>query len=481
MIVVGGGSSTRFGEDKLMVEVAGRPLVAHTVEAVAFTAQITVLVCRPDQQAALESLGLEVIIVPGGATRTTSEMAGLAALGHQVRVGEVSEPRVRQLSSGYVPIFEPDLDRLVRDGRERGSLSFHTSNPEAVDGAEFVFIAVPTPPRPDGAADVTLVEQVVHEIGPHLVEGVLIVLKSTVPVGSAARLQQELGAMGAEAVVLSNPEFLREGSAVSDFFHPDRIVIGTKDQRAVERMVELYRGLDAPIVVTDAVSAEMIKYGANAYLATRVTFANAMANLCEAVGADVRDVLLGMGYDRRIGFHFLNPGPGYGGSCFPKDIQALVAIAEEAGYDFALLKGVIRVNEEQARRVVAKVREAAGGSLEGKTVGVWGLAFKAGTDDTRESPALRLIARLREEGTRIQAFDPQVRAELDGVDLADDPVTAAKGADVVLIATEWTEFQSADLGEVRDAMRGDGIVDARNVLDPQAVRRLGLRYWGIGR
>ncbi|MFQ5968617.1 MAG: UDP-glucose dehydrogenase family protein, partial [Acidimicrobiia bacterium] len=280
--------------------------------------------------------------------------AGLATLGHSVRVGEASAERVRQLQGGYVPIFEPDLDRLVRDGLEAGSLSFHASNAEAVDGADVVFIAVPTPQGANGEADLTTMESVISEIGPHLSEGALVVMKSTVPVGSTRRFQEELDGLGAKATVLSNPEFLREGHAVADFLHPDRIVLGTEDKGAVEVMIELYKALDAPVVVTDPISSEMIKYGSNAYLATRITFANAMANLCEAVGADIRDVLLGMGYDRRIGFHFLDPGPGYGGSCLPKDTRALVAIADASGYDFALLKGVIEVNEEQARRVVAK-------------------------------------------------------------------------------------------------------------------------------
>jgi UDPglucose 6-dehydrogenase len=233
--------------------------------------------------------------------------------------------------------------------------------------------------------------------------------------------------------------------------------------------------------VTDPVSAEMIKYGANAYLATRVTFANAMANLAEAVGADVRDVLLGMGYDRRIGFHFFSPGPGFGGSCFPKDSAALVAAADEVGYDFALLKGVIAVNREQHERILAKVREAAGGSVSGKTVALWGLAFKAGTDDTRESPALALAQALIAEGAIIQAYDPQVSAEFDGVHRAPDAVSVAKDAEVLLIATEWPEFRSIDLGLVRDVMVGSAIVDARNLLDPGAVARLGMSYSGVGR
>ena len=407
--------------------------------------------------------------------------AGLAALGHRVRVGERDERRIQMLSAGEVPIFEPDLDRLISEGMANGLLSFHQSNPESVTDAEVVFIALPTPPAGDGSADTSIIETVVAEIGPHLTDGALVVMKSTVPVGSASRFQSALDETGATATVLSNPEFLREGSAVVDFFHPDRIVIGTGDKPAALKMIDLYLKLDAPVVVTDPISSEMIKYGANAYLASRITFANAMANLCEAVGADAKDVLHGMGYDRRIGFHFFNPGPGYGGSCFPKDTRALVAIADEAGYDFALLKGVINVNEEQTTRVVNKVEAAVGGDLSGKVVGLWGLAFKAETDDIRESPAVALAALLAARGATIQAYDPKVGAEIDGVTRTADALGAAKGADVLLIATEWNEFKTVDLREVRSALEGDCIVDARNILDPDAVRRLGLRYHGIGR
>ena len=409
------------------------------------------------------------------------QAAGLAALGHRVRVGERSEARLAMLEAGQMPIYEPDLDRLISDGTSSGLLTFHSSNSDAVAHAQVVFIAVPTPPAADGSADTAIVEAVVDEIAAALPGGALVVMKSTVPVGSTQRFQSALDQAGATATVLSNPEFLREGSAVADFFHPDRVVIGTRSQDASEIMIELYRGLDAPVVVTDPISSEMIKYGANAYLASRITFANAMANLCESVGADARDVLLGMGYDRRIGFHFFNPGPGYGGSCFPKDTRALVAIADGHGYDFSLLKGVIDVNEQQRARIVDKVRAAAGGALSGKTVGLWGLAFKAGTDDIRESPAVDLALRLRAEGAVVRAYDPKVKAAIDAVERVPDAIDAAKDADVLLIATEWSEFRSIDLRDVRDAMRGSAIVDARNLLDRRAAERLGFTYSGVGR
>lgn len=407
--------------------------------------------------------------------------AGLAALGHRVRVGENDPDKLAVLERGESPIYEPDLGRLLAEGLATGLLSFSGENREVVEGAEVVFIAVPTPQGDNGAADVSIVTQVMKEIAPGLGEGVLVVLKSTVPVGSVRSFQGFLRDRGSKAIVLSNPEFLREGSAVADFLHPDRIVIGTNDQQAAERMIELYRSLDAPVLVTDPVSAEMVKYGSNAYLATRITFANAMANLAEAVGADVRDVLLGMGYDRRIGHHFFNPGPGFGGSCFPKDTRALVAIAETANYDFALLKGVIAVNEQQRRRIVDKVRRAAQGGLEGASVGIWGLAFKAGTDDTRDSPALALAMDLVEEGAVVRAYDPKARVEVDGIEVVSEALEAAKGADVLVIATEWPEFQAVDLRQVRDVLAGSAIVDARNILDPAAVWRLGIAYEGVGR
>jgi UDPglucose 6-dehydrogenase len=407
--------------------------------------------------------------------------AGLASLGHRVRVGEADPERLAMLERGELPFFEPDLDGLVAEGVASGLLDFYANNTEAVEGAEAVFVALPTPARPDGSSDTSIVESALDEVAAHLAPNAVVVLKSTVPVGSVSRLQRRLAERGALVSVVSNPEFLREGNAVADFLHPDRIVIGALDQRAAELLVDIYRSLQAPVVITDPVSSEMVKYAANAFLATRVTFANAIANLCEAVEADVRDVLLGMGYDRRIGFHFFSPGPGFGGSCFPKDTSALVAVADQAGYDFALLKGVIEVNQEQRRRIVAKVREAVEGDLVGRTVGMWGLAFKAGTDDIRQSPAVDLARSLLAEGAAVRAYDPKVRSPVDGVERASDPLDAAKEADVLLIATEWPEFQAVDLRTLREAMRGSTIIDARNILDPAAVRRLGMVYRGVGR
>jgi len=394
-------------------------------------------------------------------------------------VGERDQARLELLSTGRIPFYEAELEGLVNGGVANGLLSFHSDNHQAVEAAQVIFIALPTPDRGDGSANTSYIEAALDEIGPRLEPGTVIALKSTVPVGSVRAFQQRLSRMGANAEVISNPEFLREGSAVGDFLKPDRIVIGTRHQAAVELMLKVYQGLQAPVLVTDPVSAEMIKYASNAYLATRITFANAIANLCEQVGADSKDVLHGMGYDRRIGFHFLNPGPGYGGSCFPKDTSALVAIADGAGYDFSLLRGVIQVNSLQRERIITKVENLLG-EIQGKAIAVWGLAFKAGTDDVRESPAVYLARELMARGGRVTAYDPKV-VELAGVDLAPSALEAAKGADLLLIATEWPEFQGIDPADLLAAMEGDAVVDARNLMDPAAMRALGFRYSGVGR
>jgi UDPglucose 6-dehydrogenase len=407
--------------------------------------------------------------------------AGLASVGHNVRVGEANEARLTMLQAGEVPLHEADLDRIVAETIDNGLLSFYGDNSKAVSNAAVVLIALPTPPSADGSADLAFIDGALRDLANSLDDGAVIVMKSTVPVGSVSRFQQLLDSLGVRATVVSNPEFLREGSAVADFFHPDRIVIGSTDQTASETLIEMYQPIQAPIVLTDPKSSEMIKYASNAYLATRITFANAVANLCESVGADAKDVLEGMGYDRRIGFHFLNPGPGYGGSCFPKDTRALVAIADDAGYDFSLLRGVIEVNELQLHRTVAKVIAAAD-NIKDSRIGLWGLAFKAGTDDIRESPAVKIAEALTEAGAQVTAYDPAVtEAPSAGIAVVDSPLDAVEGADVLVIATEWADFGTVDLRAVRNAMRGSAVVDARNLLDPIAVQQLGMTYTGVGR
>jgi UDPglucose 6-dehydrogenase len=313
----------------------------------------------------------------------------------------------------------------------------------------------------------------------------VVITKSTVPVGSARVVERALGR--ADVSVVSNPEFLREGQAVHDCLHPDRVVIGSDDKAAALRVAALYENLDAPLIVTDPPTAETIKYACNAFLATKVSFINAIANLCQAVGADVRDVVLGMGYDKRIGFEFLKPGPGWGGSCFPKDSRALVRIAEDHGYNFDLLKGVIAVNDEQFEQVVKRIERLAERSLEGATIAVWGLTFKAGTDDLRDSPALAVVHRLVERGARVQAFDPTVTEELPphaahpSITVHTGPYAACERAQVLAVLTEWDEFRWLDFAKVAELLEHPAIMDGRNLLDPAALRRRGFVYESMGR
>lgn len=403
------------------------------------------------------------------------QAVGLAAIGHEVVLADADGDKLARIGAGQPPMFEQGLGEMLTGALRAGLLTTEPSNARAVADAEVVFLALPTPPAVDGSADVSLIDLVVSEVASSLADGAVVAIKSTVPVGTVERLASLLG----ERVhVVSNPEFLREGRAVADFLNPDRIVIGARHHAGADRLVELYRPIDAPVLVTDPVSAEMVKYASNGYLASRVTYANAIANVCEAVGADVHDVLLGMGYDQRIGHSFLRPGPGFGGSCFPKDTRALSRIAADAGYEFSFMDTVIAVNDQQRHRIIDKVRGAIG-SLTGSTVAIWGLAFKAGTDDVRESPAAWLASELRNEGATVRAYDPHAR--IDGVDLTDGPLEATKEADVLLVATEWPEFTRVDLRAVADAMRGSVVVDARNLLDPAGVRAAGLTYVGVGR
>ncbi|MGH9166099.1 MAG: UDP-glucose dehydrogenase family protein, partial [Acidimicrobiales bacterium] len=381
--------------------------------------------------------------------------------------------------NGEIPIYEAGLEELVREGLDAGRLSFVVGSGAAVEGAEFVFLCVQTPQGDDGAADMRFIQQAAQEIGPKLAPGTVVINKSTVPVGSTRVVERALGRD--DVAVVSNPEFLREGTAVHDCLNPDRIVIGSDDEEAARRVAGLFEALEAPVIITDPPSAETIKYASNAFLATKVSFVNAVANLCEAVGADVADVMQGVGHDHRIGFEFMKPGPGWGGSCLPKDTRALIRIADDAGYDFSLLRGVVEVNEQQFERVVSKVVRLARGSLNGRLVAVWGLAFKARTDDVRFSPALEVVRRLRDRGAVVRAFDPAATAELEGVERCPDPYEACAGASVLVVLTEWDEFRGLDLDRVKAAMASPAIVDARNILDAAAAVRKGFVYEGIGR
>jgi UDPglucose 6-dehydrogenase len=413
--------------------------------------------------------------------------ACLAHLGHHVVCADIDTAKIEMLQSGRIPIYEQGLQALVVEGLAAQRLRFVVGAAQAVADAqaEFVFLCVQTPQGLDGAADLNYVEQASRDIAPVLATGAVVITKSTVPVGSARVVERALGR--ADVAVVSNPEFLREGQAVHDCLHPDRVVIGCDDQAAAAKVAAIYQGLNAPVMVTDPATAETIKYACNAFLATKVSFVNAIANLCQAVGADVRDVVLGMGYDKRIGFEFLKPGPGWGGSCFPKDSRALVRMAQDAGYDFELLKGVIAVNDQQFRLLADRIAELAGGSLDGAVVAVWGLTFKAGTDDLRDSPAISVVERLVHRGATVKAFDPTVAGSLPtrlghlAIEVCADPYAACAGAAVLAVLTEWDEFRWLDFEKVAEAMATPTILDARNLLDAASVRRRGFRYLGMGR
>jgi len=402
----------------------------------------------------------------------------MAHLGHDVHCTDVSEDRIALLRSGQSPSHEKGLVELLRQGLDIGRLSFSTDNAEAARAAEFTFLCVQTPQGDDGRADMTYIERAAKQIGPHLPTGSIVVSKSTVPVGSTHVVERALER--SDVTVASNPEFLREGSAVHDFLHPDRIVIGAADESTAIKISALFLRISTPVVVTDPATAETIKYACNAFLATKVSFVNEIAALCEAVGADVRQVVLGMGYDPRIGSEFLRPGPGWGGSCFPKDTAALIRIAENAGCEFGLLKGVIAANEDQRARVVTKTLRLVGGSVAGKTVALWGLTFKALTDDLRDSPALDIARLLTEQGARVQAYDPTVSQSIDGLEICSDPYAACAGASVLVLATEWDEFRWLDFTKVSELMALPAVVDARNLLEPAVLRHLGFAYEGIG-
>jgi UDPglucose 6-dehydrogenase len=415
----------------------------------------------------------------------------LSHLGHEVVCIDVVPEKVEALRRGELPILETGLEELLHEGIKAERLSFSLDAPAAVADAEFVFLCVPTPQGADGQADLSYIQEAATEIGPHLEAETIVINKSTVPVGSTRVVEQALGR--SDVYVVSNPEFLREGSAVHDFLHPDRIVIGSEDQSAAVRVASLYLGVAAPMMVTDPASAETIKYAANGFLAMKISFINSVAAMCEQVGADVAAVVAGIGSDQRIGPQFLNPGPGWGGSCFPKDSRALVSIARERGYDFSLMRGVIDINEQQYERMVSKITRSTGrfahDRLDGVVVAALGLTFKAGTDDLRESPSVRILRDLERRGASIQAYDPTTTGELDevqqsrlsGFDVRSSVLDAVSGADVVAVLTEWPEFSEVDLPKMLEVMRGNSIVDCRNLLDPDAVKAAGLAYDGVGR
>jgi len=428
----------------------------------------------------------DVAVIGAGYVGLTTA-ACLARLGHEVRCADIDAGRVARLAKGEIPILEEGMPALVAEGLATRRLQFVLGAPAAVAGAEFVFLCVGTPSDEDGSADLSAVEAVAREIAPLLAPGTVVVNKSTVPVGTTRRVARWLVEAGAghDVQVASNPEFLREGTAVRDFLQPNRIVIGCDDPAVAVRISELYRTLPAPMVVTDAASAEMIKQASNAFLATKISFINAIANVCEAVNADVRDVALGMGYDDRIGSDFLYPGPGFGGACLPKDTAALLHTAGEFGYDFSLLRGVLDVNERQRDHIVDLVGAMLDGVVAGRRVGILGLTFKANTDDLRDSPALAIAAALVAAGADVCAFDPvageAARDRVPGLRVATDAYEAVTGAEVVALLTEWDQFRWLDFTRVAALVAAPRVVDARNLLDPAAMRRLGFTYRGVGR
>jgi UDPglucose 6-dehydrogenase len=409
--------------------------------------------------------------------------ACLASLGHRVVCADVDEAKVARLAAGEVPILEPGLPDLVAQGLAAGRLRFVVGAARAVSDAEVVFLCVPTPMGSGGAADMSAVEAVAAEVHALLPPGCVVVNKSTVPVGTAARTAQLLGRQ--DVAVVSNPEFLREGSAVEDFLNPDRIVVGCDAQDAAERVAALYARLGAPTVLTDAASAEMVKYAANCFLAMKLSYVNAVAELCERFGADVLDVTEGIGYDRRIGQAFLQPGPGWGGSCLPKDTHALLQVCAAADFDFPLLQASLDTNTHQQHRMVAKVRDAVGGSLAGQRIGLLGLTFKAGTDDLRDSPALTVAALLAAEGADLIGYDPGVPVAVSGMtdelEVTDDPVKVASGAAALVVLTEWPEFRLLDWGRLAELVQRRIVIDTRNLLDADVLRRVGFEVRGIGR
>jgi len=414
--------------------------------------------------------------------------ACLASLGYRVVCGDVDAGKVERLRRGEIPIVEAGLSEVVAEGLASGRLEFVVGAAAVAEVADVVFLCVPTPQGDDGSADLSFIRAASAEIGPVLRSGSVVVNKSTVPVGSTRVVEGVI--QRGDVAVVSNPEFLREGTAVRDFLEPDRVVVGSADRGAARRVAELYRGLDTEVLVTDAASAETIKYAANGFLAMKISFVNAVAAMCEAVGADVADVVEGIGSDHRIGREFLRPGPGWGGSCFPKDSHALVHVAASHGYDFALMRGVIDVNAEQRERMVRKVQRAAGrDDLSGVTVGVLGLTFKAGTDDLRDSPSLGVIGRLRELGATVRAFDPTTTGELSavqgpylvGIEVCQSADDALTGADVSVVLTEWPEFSGLEPSRIAELMAGRAVVDMRNLFDPSSVRSAGLTYDGVGR
>lgn len=413
--------------------------------------------------------------------------ACFADLGNRVIALDISEERVEGLKRGEMPIYEPGLKELVERNALAGRLSFTTSYGEGLEGTDFVFIAVGTPSGVDGEADLRYLATSAETIARTMKTSLVIVNKSTVPVGTGDWVADIIRQNQPQAIpfsVVSCPEFLREGSAIGDFMQPYRTVLGSLDLDAAEKVAQLHLPLRAPIVITDLRTAEMIKYASNAFLATKISFINEIANVCEALGADVKEVAVGMGYDKRIGPMFLDAGLGYGGSCFPKDVKALAYMAAEKGRHPQLLYAVMEINDDRRRMAINRMRELLG-DLRGKVVGLLGLSFKPNTDDMRDAPSIDISRSLIAAGSQVRAFDPVAmdvaRPLLDGVDFYDDPYTMAQGVDALMVITEWNEFKNLDLARLHAVMRQPVIFDGRNIYDPETMKELGFSYRGLGR
>ncbi len=385
--------------------------------------------------------------------------ACLVHLGHRVHCTDVLEQRVENLRAGQTPMVEEGMADLLRSGLDSGRLIFGTDNVAAVQSADTVFLCLPTPQDEDGTADLSYIREAAAQIGPHLKAGAVVVNKSTVPVGASRTVKRIL--KREDVSVVSNPEFLREGTAVRDFLDPDRIVVGSDDEEGAQRVAALYSRLGARVVFMDPESAELLKYASNSFLAMKISFVNSIAALCEGLGANIQHVTTGMGLDARIGDRFLEPGPGWGGSCFPKDSSALLHIAEEAGFDFELLRAAVKANETQYDRIVDRIEALAGGSLDNQVIAMWGLAFKANTDDARRSPAIEIANRLTRNGASVQAYDPAVTSAPGGTHLMPSALEACNDASVLVVATEWAEFRSVDLVECAARMLRPIVLDTR--------------------
>lgn len=434
---------------------------------------------------------MKIVVIGSGYVGLVSGTC-FSEFGHFVTCVDKDEQKIENLKKGIIPIYEPGLDDMVKENVTSGRLTFTTNPKDALAQADAVFIAVGTPTsrRGDGYADLTYVYAVAKEIAPLIKKYTVIVDKSTVPVGTANEVKRIIKEVNSQADfdVASNPEFLREGAAIDDFMHPNRVVVGVENERAKEVMSEIYRPLyliETPIVFTNLQTAELIKYASNGFLATKISFINEIANLCEAIGANVVDLAKGMGLDNRIGKKFLHAGPGYGGSCFPKDTLALARIAQEHGSPIRVIETVIEVNSAQKARMVGKIRKAFGGSEAGKTIAVLGLTFKPETDDMRDSPALTILPALLEKGAKIVATDPhgieEAKKMMPEISYVADPYAAVAKADGVIIMTEWNEYRSLDLEKVKKSMNGNLFIDLRNVYDPEAIRKAGFEYTGVGR